>query len=81
MQHLARLGVAADVLLGEEYLVINREFEHALAAGDELKAADDVVIPAHNVVRHTGGTGPVVSGDAIFKGDFERFHDIPLGIG
>ena len=73
--------MAADVFLGEEHLIVDGEFEHAFAAGDELEAADDVVIPAHNVVRHTGGAGPVVSGDAIFKGDFERFHDIPLGIG
>jgi hypothetical protein len=34
-----------------------------------------VLIVAHDVVHHTGGARPVVSGDAIFEGDDVLVHD------
>jgi hypothetical protein len=32
-----------------------------------LEALDDVMVVAHDVVRHPGGARPVVSGDAVFE--------------
>jgi hypothetical protein len=66
--------MAADLLLGEKRLIVYYEVKHAFAAGDELKAFDDVMVVAHDVVRHTGGAGPIVSGYAIFERDDMLVH-------
>ena len=51
---------------GVEQFVVDFEFKGSLAAGDEGEAFDDVLVIAENIVRHTGGARPVISGHAVF---------------
>ena len=77
-QQFARLGVAAEGLLGEQHFIVHGKHISALAAGDEREALDHVLIVAHDVVHHTGGTRPIVSRNAIFEGDDVLFHRFAL---
>ncbi len=74
-QQFVRLGVAAEGFLREEHLAVHCEYKDTFAAGDEREALNHVLIVAHDVVHHTGGARPVVSGDAIFEGDDVLVHD------
>ena len=74
-EEFARLGVAAEGLLGEQHFAVHGKHISALAAGDERKTLDHVLIVAHDFVHHTGGARPVVSGDAVFEGDDVFVHD------
>ena len=74
-EDFARLGVAAESLLGKQHFAVHGKHISALAAGDERKTLDHVLIVAHDFVHHTGGARPVVSGDAVFEGDDVFVHD------
>ena len=73
-QQFARLGVAAEGLLGEQDFTVHGEDVGPLAACDERETLDQVLVVAHDVVHRTGGTRPIVSGDAVFKADDVLVH-------
>jgi len=62
--HLAGLGVAADLSLGEHDLVVDGDLEAALRRGDQFEAFDDRRPTGEQFVRQTDGTRNVVSGNA-----------------
>lgn len=65
---------------GVQQFVVDFEFEGSFTAGDEGEAFDDVLVIPENIVRHTGGACPVVSGYAVFQGDDVFFlHDYSPG--
>jgi hypothetical protein len=66
-QHLARLGVTAQALLREDPTPVNFHFEHAARRLDELDVR--VRISLADFGRQTGGSGFIVSDDAVFDRD------------
>lgn len=68
--------MAADFFLGKERLAVDDKMKNALAARNECEAFNDVMVIAHDFVRHTGGTRPIISGNAVFK----RYHVFGHGL-
>ena len=62
-QHLARLGVASQSLLGEDPATVHIHLEYASRGLDEFDLGVRVSLP--NLGRQTGGPRLVVSNDAV----------------
>src|ERR1043166_3260360 len=69
-EHLSRLGMAPEPLLGEHELPVQRHLEHAPRGGNQLDLRLRKLAP--NLRRQTGGAGLVVSNDAIGYADLHR---------
>jgi len=67
LQHFARFGVASHFFLGEQNLVIHFELENALATHNKPVLFDDMLIISKDVLRHTDGSGGIVSRDTVFE--------------
>jgi hypothetical protein len=63
---LARLGEAAQFLLGEDKVVADGDLEDASVATDQLGLDAELLL---DFSRQTGGTGVVVSARAVLDGD------------
>ena len=63
------LGEAALLLLREDEVVVEADFEDPLGAGDEFDRAEVVLELAEDRVRQTGGPWSVVSGGAELDSD------------
>lgn len=68
--------MAADFFLGKERLAVDNEMKNAFAACNEREALNDVMVIAHDFVRHTGGTRPIISGNAVFKRYYMFIHGL-----
>jgi len=66
-QHLARLGVAAVLLLGKDLAPVHFHLKHAAGGLDQLDVR--VRVQGADFGRQTGGPGLVVSDDAVFDRD------------
>ena len=77
----ARFGMAIDLLLGKDQLIIDPDVKDAAGAGDHVPAFDKNFNFAllENVVRQTDGNGCVVSSRAVFNFDVHQslLHDCP----
>ena len=77
----ARFGMAIDLLLGKDQLIIDPDVKDAAGAGDHVPAFDKNFNFAllENVVRQTDGNGCVVSSRAVFNLDVHQslLHDCP----
>lgn len=75
----ARFGMAVDLLLGKDQLIIDPDVKDAAGAGDHVPAFDKNLNFAllENVVRQTDGNGCVVSSRAVFNFDVHQslLHD------
>lgn len=75
----ARFGMAVDLLLGKDQLIIDPDVKDAAGAGDHVPAFDKNFNFAllENVVRQTDGNGCVVSSRAVFNFDVHQslLHD------
>ena len=75
----ARFGMAVDLLLGKDQLIIDPDVKDAAGAGDHVPAFDKNFNFAllENVVRQTDGNGCVVSSRAVFNLDVHQslLHD------
>jgi len=60
------LGEAAQLLLGEEQVVVHGDLEDATTAADELRGDAELLL---DLGRQTGGTGVVASTGAVLDGD------------
>ena len=49
-----------------QQLVVDFEFKGSFGTGNEGEAFDNVLIIPENIIRHTGGARPIVSGYAVF---------------
>src|ERR1041385_7943938 len=74
-QHLPRLGVASDLLLGKHQLAVDRHVEDAAGGLDQLDL-DAGNLPA-KLRRQTGGAGLGVLNDAILDVDLHRRFSPP----
>jgi hypothetical protein len=68
-RHLALLGEAAERLLGEDQLVVERDLEDAATGGDQLALDTEFGL---QLGRQTGGARLVVSLLAVFDLDAHR---------
>lgn len=77
----ARFGMAVDLLLGKDQLIIDPDVEYPAGAGDHVPAFDKSLNFAllENVVRQTDGNRCVVSSRAVFNLDVHQslLHDCP----
>jgi hypothetical protein len=70
---LAGEGKAARLLLGEEQLVVEGDFEDSSGTLDELRLDPELLL---DLLRQTGGAGVVVSDSAVLDDD-SGSHDPP----
>src|SRR5260370_37525908 len=71
-QHLARLGVASQSLLGEDPAPVHIHLEYASGGLDEFDLGVWVYLP--NLGRQTGSPRLVVSNDAVLDGDLHSVN-------
>jgi hypothetical protein len=76
LKDLAGLRETAQLLLGEDQVVPDRDLEDASAAADELGLDAELLL---DLSRQTGGAGIVVSARAVLDGDMGRHGEPPFG--
>ncbi len=77
-QDFARVGVPFEHFFGIKYFIIHFELKRATGTGDKGKLFDNVLVIGEDFVRHTDGTGAIVSRDAVFEGDGVFVHMISI---
>lgn len=73
-QDFARVGVSFERFFGIKYFAVHFELKRATGTGDKGKLFDNMLVIGEDFVRHTDGTGAVVSRDAVFEGDVVFVH-------
>ena len=71
--HFVGVGEAAEGFLREDQLTVEGDFEHTVAAFDQCGSNSETLCDR---VRQTGGTGLVVSNDAVL--DLHVSHGLDL---
>ena len=63
-----------ELFFGVQQFPIYLKFKSTTSAGDKSEFMYDMLVIGYDLVRHTDGTGTVVSRHAIFKGDIIFIH-------
>lgn len=76
--HLAALGEAPEGLLGEDEVAVELDFENAVLTLDQVGVEVEALL---QLGRQTGGTGLVVSNNAVFDAEAGHICGLLSGVG